>query len=138
VAGEARAPLIGANLNTLVALAGTPYFPRVSGHVLAIEEMDAPFSHYERNLRQLQLMGVFDDIAGLIVSKPETPDAQGAPFGADDLLREVLGDVRYPVVVDADMGHTHPMITLAQGTPVALRADAGGVSLTALAPMVNG
>ena len=125
------------NLNTLVALAGTPFFPDLAAHVLLIEEMAAPFSRYERNLRQLQLIGVFDKLAGLVVGKPECPDPEGAPFDADELLREVIGAVGYPVLVDVDVGHTHPSITLAQGTLVALDAGENGrCSLTVMKPMV--
>jgi muramoyltetrapeptide carboxypeptidase LdcA involved in peptidoglycan recycling len=137
VPGEVRAEVVCANLNTLVALAGTPYFPELEGRLLLIEEMAAPFSRYERNLRQLQLMGVFDRVAGLLVSKPEMPDPEGAPFGAEDLLLEVLGNVRCPVVVDLDCGHTHPMLTLAQGTPLAVTAHPDGVEIEVLAPMVD-
>jgi len=136
VPGRADARVVCANLNTLVALAGTPYFPRLDGHVLMIEEMLAPLSRYERNLRQLQLMGVFDGLSGLIVGKPEAPDAEGAPFTAEELLLEVLGDVRYPVACDFDGGHTHPMVTLAQGTRVVLDATPAGAALTVMAPMV--
>jgi len=135
--GRTTAPLICANLNTLVALAGTGFFPDLTGHVLLIEEMAAPFSRYERNLRQLQLMGVFERLSGLIVGKAELPDPEGAPFTADDLLREVVGDVGYPVVVDMDVGHTHPSITLAQGTMVRLEAESGGPgALTVMRSMV--
>lgn len=136
--GRCTAPLICANLNTLVALAGTRFFPDLADHVLLIEEMAAPFSRYERNLRQLQLMGVFDRLAGLVVGKPESPDPEGAPFTAEDLLREVIGAVGYPVVVDMDVGHTHPSITLAQGSLVRVEAsNDGSASLVVTRSMVS-
>jgi muramoyltetrapeptide carboxypeptidase len=136
VPGRVRAPVICANLNTLVSVAGTRYFPDLTGHVLLIEEMAAPLSRYERNLRHLQLLGTFDRLAGLLVGKSETPDREGAPFTADDLLREVIGDVSYPVAVDLDVGHTHPSLTLALGTPIDVDATGEFVTITVLAPMV--
>jgi muramoyltetrapeptide carboxypeptidase LdcA involved in peptidoglycan recycling len=137
VSGHAVAPVLCANLNTLVSLAGTRFFPSVGGHILMIEEMAAPFSRYERNLRQLQLMGVFDTLAGLVVGKPEMPDCEGAPFSAQALLMEVIGSPRYPVVVDFDGGHTHPMVTLAQGALLEVDASTERAALTLAAPMVD-
>jgi hypothetical protein len=43
-------------------------------------------SRIERSLRQLDLMGVLDQISGIIIGKPETYQKQGAPFGYHDLV----------------------------------------------------
>jgi muramoyltetrapeptide carboxypeptidase LdcA involved in peptidoglycan recycling len=136
VAGRATAPVLCANLNTLVSITGTRYFPDLSGHILVIEEMAAPFSRYERNLRHLQLLGSFEQLSGLIVSKPEMPDSEGAPFTADELLLEVVGARNYPIVVDFDCGHTHPMVTLAQGSSLTLDATGALARLTLNEAMV--
>jgi muramoyltetrapeptide carboxypeptidase len=111
--GEARAPVLVANLATLCRNAGTAHFPELAGTVLLLEEMDAPLAREEANLRQLQLAGVFDELAGLIIGKPENCNAQGAPFGYDELILEVVGPRPYPIVSGFDCGHTHPMLTLA-------------------------
>ena len=122
-AGSVHAPIIAANLNTLMTAAGTSYFPDLKGKLLLIEEMDAPWSQEERSLRQLQQMGVFDVIAGLIVSKPEVPAAEGAHFSLDDLILETVGaDHSYPIISDFDCGHTVPMLTLAQMAKIELCA----------------
>lgn len=121
--GFARGPILCANLNTLCALAGSRYFPRLDGWIVMLEEMAAPFSRVERNLRQLELIGVLDGLAGLILGKPEFPDPEGAPFELDELWAEILGPHGdYPVVCNFDCGHTHPMLTLAQGARVRLDA----------------
>ncbi len=110
--GECEAPIIPANLNTLMSAAGTNYFPDLSGKILLIEDLDAPQSRTERSLRQLDLMGVFDKIAGLIVGKPETYDQEGAPFDYDDLILEVVGERGYPIVSGFDCSHTVPLLTV--------------------------
>jgi len=125
--GEAHGPLIAANLSTLRALAGTPYLPDFTGKILLIEEMTAPLSTWERGIAQLHLMGVFDRIAGLIIGKPEFPDRQGAPFDEAHVLLEVVADDdRFPIIHRFDCSHTHPMLTLAQGTGMTLEADDDG------------
>ncbi len=125
--GQARGPLIGGNLNTLRALAGTPYLPAFEGALLLIEEMACPLDRWERALTQLALMGVFERVAGLIVSRPELPETGDAPFDHSQVLLEVVAsDDVFPIIEDFDCGHTHPMLTLAQGTEVSLKATAEG------------
>lgn len=125
--GEARGPLVAGNLNTLRALAGTPYLPPLEGAILLIEEMSAPIDRWERAVTQLALMGVFDRIAGLIIGRPELPDVGDAPFDHTQVLLEVVADDDvFPIIEDFDCGHTHPMLTLAQGTEMSLKATAEG------------
>lgn len=125
-AGAVEAPILALNLNTMLCLAGTKYWPDFAGTVLLIEDMDAPQSHTERSLRQLSLMGVFDKIVGLIVSKPEIYEQQGAPFGYDELIMEVVGKQAYPIVSNFDCGHTVPMLTIPQLSTVRLTARRRG------------
>ena len=120
--GEAEGPILAFNLNTLLTAAGTDYWPDLTGCVLLLEDMDAPQSRTERHLRQLSLMGAFDQIKGLIVSKPEVYNGQMAPFSYADLIKEQVGPRPYPIVIDFDCGHTLPMITIPQRNRVRLIA----------------
>ena len=124
--GCASAPILLANLSTLMSAAGTDYFPDCGGKILLIESMDAPFSKEERHLRQLERLGVYDEIAGLIIGKPERPDSQKAPFTHDDLVLEIVGSERpYPIVSNFDCCHTHPMLTIAEHVMITLEAREG-------------
>lgn len=124
--GSVTAPILALNLNTILCLAGTKYWPDMSGKILLIEDMDAPHATSERSFRQLQLMGVFEKISGLIVSKPEFFKQQNAPFGYDELIMEIVGQRDYPIVSNFDCGHTLPMITVPQMATVRLDAQAKG------------
>lgn len=64
--GTIEGEIITLNFNTLMSAAGTPYWPGMQGKILFLEDMSAPQSRTERALWQLKLMGVFDQIAGLI------------------------------------------------------------------------
>jgi muramoyltetrapeptide carboxypeptidase LdcA involved in peptidoglycan recycling len=135
--GEVEAEIVVANLNTLMSSAGTSYFPELEGKILLIEEMAAPWSREERSLTQLKLMGVFEKISGLIMGRPEFPDAEGAEFSLEDLLVEILGKVDYPVITDFDCSHTVPMHTIAQRSRISLKAsDNNEVSFKILGPSV--
>lgn len=124
-AGTVEAPILAFNLNTMMSGAGTPYWPDFNGKVLLIEDMEAPLGRTERTLRQLKFTGVFDQIAGLIVGKPEFYSQEGAPFGYDDLFREVIGPRPYPIVSNFDCSHTVPMISVPQLSPIRLVAKQG-------------
>jgi len=126
--GCATAEIVVANLNTLMSDAGTPYFPELDDKILLIEEMSAPWSKEERSLRQLQLTGVFDKIAGLIMGKVEMPDNEGAPFSLNELLMEVVGDRKYPILSEFDCSHTIPMHSIGERTKVFLECCEDGKS----------
>ncbi len=136
--GRVTAPIIAANLNTLAAAAGTGYFPDLSGMILLIEDSAAPMSLEERSLRHLDLVGVFDRIVGLIVGKPEFFRDEGAPFGLDDLILEIIGERNFPIATGFDCSHTNPMMTIAQMTPTTLDCGAGfDVTVTFEEPMID-
>jgi muramoyltetrapeptide carboxypeptidase len=97
--------------------------------------MDAPLGREEAFSRQLQLAGVFEELAWLIVARPENFNAQGAPFGYDDMIEDVVGRRVYPIVFNLDRSHTHPMITLAHRTRILLSAR-DGASVVVEQPMI--
>jgi muramoyltetrapeptide carboxypeptidase len=130
--GSVEAEIVPANLNTLMTACGTEYFPELKGKILLIEDMDAPQSRSERSLQQLSLMGVFDQIAGLIIGKPEFYDQQGAPFNYDELIQEMVGSRAYPIVSNFDSSHTVPMLTIPRYAQSSLVAKGGAVALTLL------
>lgn len=125
--GIASAPVVAANLNTLTCAAGTKYWPDLKGKILLLEEMEASLMKEERSLRHLSLAGAFEEIAGLIVSKPEVYSTDGVDFSYDDLLMDVVGKCAYPVISNFDCGHTVPMITIPQGVRVELKAESNAV-----------
>ena len=115
--GLITAPIIISNLSTLVSAAGTPYFPSLENKILLIEEECTSLALEERNLRHLELMGVFDQISGLLISKPEELDAVNAPFSYDQLILEILNEHgNYPIALNFDCGHTVPSFTIAQNS----------------------
>ena len=123
--GTANAPILALNLNTLTSAAGTPYWPNFKNKILLLEDMEAPQSRTERALYQLKFNGVFDEIAGLIIGKPEVYDQQGSHFGYDDLILETIGSRSYPIISNFDCCHFVPMISIPQLSPVKLIAEKG-------------
>lgn len=130
--GLITAPIIISNLSTLVAAAGTPYFPSLKNKILLIEEETTSLALEERHLRHLELMGIFDQISGLLISKPENLDISDAPFSYDQLILEILdGHGNYPIASNFDCGHTVPSFTIAQNSIIKFGvSQSDGVSFT--------
>ena len=129
--GIARGRLIGGNLNTMQGIWGTPYMPEIrSGDILFIEDSLKDAATVERSFSLLKLSGVFDRIGGLILGKHECFDDLGSGRKPHEILKEVMGEVSFPVLAQFDCCHTHPMLTLPIGCMAEL--DGGRQKLTLL------
>ena len=123
--GKAEGRLVAGNLNTMEGFWGTRYFPAIrEGDILMIEDSMKDASTIERSFAMLELNGVFERIGGLVLGKHEKFDDRGSGRMPYDILVEVMGDVRFPVLAQFDCCHTHPMLTLPIGCRVGLDADA--------------
>lgn len=114
--GEARGPIVGGNLGTMLLLAGTPYWPKLKGAVLFVEEDESERPEtVDRMFTQLRHMGVYDQIAGMVVGR----FSRAVGFKDGDTLEKILDDAlrghRFPVILDADFGHTDPLLTIPLG-----------------------
>jgi muramoyltetrapeptide carboxypeptidase len=135
-AGEASGPIVGGNLGTLLLLAGTPYWPQMKGRILFVEEDEVESSGtVDRMFTQARQIGVFDQIAGLVVGR----FASSVEFSEDDSLEMILDDALrgydFPVMLDVDFGHTDPLLTFPLG--VECRMDAGEQTLELVEPWVE-
>lgn len=113
--------LIGGCLETVSALAGTPY-----GDVAAFAERHAPegivvyvdiygAGAYDvaRHLWALRLAGWFTHANAVLVSRTLAPDASN--YRQIDAVRSALGELDLPVVLDVDCGHVPPHLVLVNG-----------------------
>lgn len=121
--GEITASIIVANLETLVSSAGTSYFPDVNEKILVLEETSAIYNKTERNFRQLESIGVFNQIKGLILCKPGEENNEEAPFAHEQLILEIIGPRSYPIISNFDCGHTFPMISLPEEIKITINSN---------------
>ena len=73
---------------------------------------------------------MFEKVGGIILGKHEKFDDNGTGRKPYEILLEVLGTPKIPILADFDCCHTHPMLTLPIGSQVCL--DAGTKSVTLL------
>jgi muramoyltetrapeptide carboxypeptidase len=121
--GDAIGMSMVANLNTLSACMGTPYLPDFKNKILFLEQMLFEYDREERQLMQLKLAGIFDQISGLVVSKPEVIDTCNSILEIPDIYREIIGPRPYPIIWNFDCGHTSPSITIPIGVQIKITAN---------------
>ena len=63
------------------------------------------------------------------MGKPENLKLEGAPFGFDELLMEIVGPRKYPIISGFDCSHTIPMHTIRQLPYVSFEAQSDYLDL---------
>ena len=133
--GRARGRLLGGNLSLLAHLAGTPFLPELEGCLLLLEEVNEAPYRIDRLLTQLELAGVLDRIAGVLVGNLLGCDSpQGVPpepLAALEVIAERLEPLGVPVVAGAPVGHGTRNLALPLGVVADLDADAGTLRFVA-------
>lgn len=131
--GKAFGRLIGGNLNTMQGIWNTEYIPAIEqGDILFVEDSLKDAATVERSFALLKCSGVFDRIGGLILGKHEKFDDLGTGRKPYEILKEVMGEVSFPVLAEFDCCHTHPMLTIPIGATVELNADEKEVRLVSV------
>lgn len=127
--------LIGGCIDTVMHLAGSafgdvPAFMRRCGDegaILYLENCEQPPLALLRGLWSLRLAGWFEGVRGVLIGRSSAP-----PGKADDALQPhealqaVLGDLPCPVLVDVDIGHVPPQMTLVNGALAEVGWSAAG------------
>lgn len=132
VGGTARGRLLGGNLTLVCSTLGTPYAIQPKGAILFIEDVDEAPYRVDRYLSQLKLAGVLDQVAGVVAGQ-FTHEKGGKPTDAADterVLREYLGQLNVPVVLNFPLGHVPQNTTLPHGGMAELDADKLTLRLT--------
>jgi muramoyltetrapeptide carboxypeptidase len=127
-AGEHSGRLWGGNLAMLVALLATPFFPRVTGGILVVEDVNEPAYKLERMFYQLAHAGVLQRQRAIVLGdfEPITPMPNDNGFDMAAVvarLREIIGA---PVYTGLPYGHQARKLTLPIGARARLRVRRGG------------
>jgi muramoyltetrapeptide carboxypeptidase len=127
--GTATGQLVGGNLSLVTALMGTPYEIETRGRILFIEDVGEEPYRIDRMLTQLRLAGKLDGAAGIVFGECSECAANDykPSFAWDSTLGEVLdqilGSTRVPVLTGLTIGHTADQLTLPLGVTATLNAD---------------
>ena len=127
--GSARGPLIGGNLTLMSTTMGTPYEIETRGRILFLEDVDEEPYRIDRMLTQLRLAGKLDAAAGIIVGEcadcrpKDYKPSFNSTFSLGEIVDNILGSLKIPVLSGLTFGHTDDQVTLPEGVMATLDAD---------------
>lgn len=113
--GNCQGILIGGNLDTLLALTGTEYWPDFSDSILFIEEAFTTIPKFERSIEILRQNGTLSMINGLLIGK----FFQSGPISNISKMYSIVKKIDElkgkPVIGEINFGHTSPTLTIPIG-----------------------
>ena len=122
--GAAEGKLLGGNLNCLLKLAGTPYFPDFTGAILFVEAIGITSEQCDHLFQQLKQIGVFTKIRGVLVGYIDgLQNNKKALVQMEDVLLRVTAEHDFPILKTDDFGHNCPNTVLPVGGEVRMDAD---------------
>ncbi len=131
-AGRATGKLLGGNLTLLSAAVGTPYFPKVKGSLLFLEDIEERPYRIDRMLLQMSQAGVFERVAGVVLGTFIGCSAEEDDLGSltlPETMRDRLGTLGVPVFYGLPVGHIDDMCTLPIGQPASFDGVSGRLSV---------
>ncbi|TVY78405.1 putative carboxypeptidase [Lachnellula suecica] len=133
--GTASAPLIGGCLTILMRVKGTKFWPSHKGTILLLEnamgegaDLPIPVQRTASFMADMGNVGVWDDIVGLVIGRPYAYDEKMSVEFRKMVLEQCSG-TSFPILVDVDVGHTSPMVTLPLNGMVKLDSKADEFSI---------
>lgn len=128
--GAATGQIVGGNVGTLLLLAGTTFWPAMNGKIFFVEEDEEETpGTIDRYFTQLRHMGVYDQIAGLVVGRFHTKVGFTNEDSAKDIILTATAGYDFPIIKDVDFGHTDPVLTIPIGGMATISKDELNVSL---------
>lgn len=121
----------GGNLAMIGSLLGTPYFPRIDGGILYLEDIAEHPYRVERMLLQLHQAGVLERQRAVVLG-----DFSGYKLGANDngydfdpMLAHLRATLPVPILHGLSFGHIARRVTIPFGAQGRLESRADGFSL---------
>jgi muramoyltetrapeptide carboxypeptidase len=130
-AGRATGQLTGGNLSLICATLGTPYEIDTRGKILFLEDVGEQAYSIDRMLTQLRLAGKLDQAAGVIWGECDDcgpTDFQPSTvlsFNVGEVVDNILGALKIPVLSGMTIGHTSDQLTLPMGVTATLDTASG-------------
>ncbi|PKM93609.1 MAG: hypothetical protein CVU84_14665 [Firmicutes bacterium HGW-Firmicutes-1] len=114
--GEAEGELVGGNIDTLLTLLGTEFFPNMDNKILLIEaEFNQNPKKFMQMLTQLMQMGCLSIIKGLVVGAFSRTNLLYEPNVLDEMLIRYTKGYNYPIISNTHFSHIDPIYTIPIG-----------------------
>jgi muramoyltetrapeptide carboxypeptidase len=141
VAGRAEGLLLGGNLSLLCKLIGTRHLPDLRGSILFLEEVGESPYRVDGMLAQLQLAGILDGLAGIVLGgfTGGEPQPGKSSLTMEEVFEDYVSDLGIPVATGLRYGHFADKVSVPIGVMARLDAGADGRAVLSLleAPTVS-
>lgn len=97
--------VVGGNIRCFLKLAGTPYFPELTGKILFLEARSGEVPQITAYLSQLNQMGAFEKAAGILLGTFTQMEMAEASPTVEELLKRFAGG-EIPIAKTNDIGHS--------------------------------
>ncbi|MCK5072570.1 MAG: LD-carboxypeptidase [Bacteriovoracaceae bacterium] len=124
--------IIGGCLDTIREIIATPYgnlnsffndYAKEEGIILYLENCEQNLVELYRILISFKLAGWYDNLNGIIFGRNGGPEND--KFSYYGCISKVFESADYPVILDADIGHKPPQMTIINGSFASLSVDSG-------------
>lgn len=112
--------LVGGNLRCFLKLAGTEYFPDLTGKVLLLEAWSGGEPQLTTFFAQLHQLGVFKKVNGVLLGTFTQLDREAGQNMAVEILRRFTG-VDLPIAKTDDIGHGHDAKAIEIGKYISIK-----------------
>lgn len=131
LSGDVEGDLVGGNLSVLVNQIGTSSFPVLDGNILFLEDLDEYLYHIDRMITQLERIGAFQRVAGVVIGYMSGMHDNATPFGrdAEKIISDVLTKHNVPFATGFPVGHEASNYSLIVGGKAHLVVGKGKASL---------
>lgn len=96
--------VLGGNVRCLLKLAGSPFWPDMRGKILFLEGLSGDIPKLISFFNQLKIMGVWDQVNGVLLGTFTEMEEKGYQPTAAELLMNMT-DKKLPVAVTEEIGH---------------------------------
>ena len=96
--------VVGGNIRCFLKLAGTEYMPDLQDKILLLESYGGDVAKMETYLCQLQQLGAFDKVAGILLGSFSEMEENGYEPTIETLVQRIVGK-NLPIAVTRDIGH---------------------------------
>lgn len=101
---EMHGVVVGGNIRCFLKLAGTEYMPDLNDKILLLEARGGTVPQMETYLRQLQQLGAFKKVAGILLGTFTEMEAEKCIPSIETLVLEIAGK-NLPLAVTKEIGH---------------------------------
>lgn len=115
--------VVGGNIRCLLKLAGTGFFPEMERKILLLESFHGTVAQMVTYLSQLQQMGVFAKVNGILLGTFTQMEAENCIPPIGDLVKQFAGE-KIPIAQTKEIGHGQDSKAIMIGAPLALKTAA--------------